>query len=321
MRTPALLLALLLPVHAVRWAHEGNLHPFDSRTLRAREAAWEGNDTTIPPPLHLQDLLVVLITTTSRLSLVLASRRWRQGLFTVIVSDRLVNETEYAGAFAVRRATVFRCTRASVGMSHYVPQGPDAGNEVWCTYPDTPHPWQKRGDLRAAMAPFLANVTVQFATGTRFKWMLFGDDDTVLHRLKFPLCNTSATIDFSCRVSLHDEGIICGQCMLLVRLTCLYTYSNNMVKHWSNSSSQVFHVPNTLRLLQRIHPDVPHMLSDALWFHGGQEFHHNRLAPRCLPCHYDDVLLDEEDTCPHLGFQAPRVCKDTSSVSQHACTN
>lgn len=69
----------------------------------------------------------------------------------------------------------------------------------------------------------------------------------------------------------------------------------------------MFHIPNTLRLLRRIHPDVPHMLSDALWFHGGQEFHHNRLAPRCLPCHYDDPLLDEEDSCPHLGFQAPRV--------------
>lgn len=101
MRTTLLLLALLLPAHAVRWAYEGSLHPFDSTSLRWQESTWEGNTTLHPPPLAHEHLLIVLITTTSRLPLVLASRRWRQGLHTVIVSDCWVNETEYAAAFAV----------------------------------------------------------------------------------------------------------------------------------------------------------------------------------------------------------------------------
>ena len=36
--------------------------------------------------------------------------------------------------------------------------------------------WHKAGDLRATVAPFLANMTIG---PDNFKWMLFGDDDTV----------------------------------------------------------------------------------------------------------------------------------------------
>ena len=36
--------------------------------------------------------------------------------------------------------------------------------------------WHKAGDLRATVTPFLANMTVG---PDNFKWMLFGDDDTV----------------------------------------------------------------------------------------------------------------------------------------------
>ena len=36
--------------------------------------------------------------------------------------------------------------------------------------------WHKAGDLRATITPFLANMTIG---PDNFKWMLFGDDDTV----------------------------------------------------------------------------------------------------------------------------------------------
>ena len=36
--------------------------------------------------------------------------------------------------------------------------------------------WHKAGDLRATVTPFLANMTIG---PDNFKWMLFGDDDTV----------------------------------------------------------------------------------------------------------------------------------------------
>lgn len=36
--------------------------------------------------------------------------------------------------------------------------------------------WHKAGDLRATVAPFLANMTIG---PDNFEWMLFGDDDTV----------------------------------------------------------------------------------------------------------------------------------------------
>lgn len=52
-------------------------------------------------------------------------------------------------------------------------------NEVYGMCPDqvvTDPKWHKAGDLRATVAPFLANITMGVDS---YKWMLFGDDDTV----------------------------------------------------------------------------------------------------------------------------------------------
>ncbi len=87
-----------LPEHH-QWAYEGNVHPFDSKALRWQEAYWESKATLDVPSLEPHQLLVVLITTTARLPLVLASRQWRKDIATVIVSDRWLNETEYEAAF------------------------------------------------------------------------------------------------------------------------------------------------------------------------------------------------------------------------------
>ena len=52
-------------------------------------------------------------------------------------------------------------------------------NEVYGLCPDqvvSDTRWHKAGDLRATVTPFLANLTIG---SDNFKWMLFGDDDTV----------------------------------------------------------------------------------------------------------------------------------------------
>lgn len=52
-------------------------------------------------------------------------------------------------------------------------------NEVFGVCPDqlvSDAKWHKAGDLRATVTPFLANMTIG---PDNFKWMLFGDDDTV----------------------------------------------------------------------------------------------------------------------------------------------
>lgn len=61
----------------------------------------------------------------------------------------------------------------------YVQEGPTHHNEVFGVCPDqlvSDPKWHKAGDLRATVTPFLANMTIG---PDNFKWMLFGDDDTV----------------------------------------------------------------------------------------------------------------------------------------------
>ena len=65
---------------------------------------------------------------------------------------------------------LFRCA---------VQEGVASHNEVYGLCPDqavSDAKWHKAGDLRATVAPFLANMTIG---PNNFKWMLFGDDDTV----------------------------------------------------------------------------------------------------------------------------------------------
>jgi hypothetical protein len=76
--------------------------------------------------------------------------------------------------------------RLTTGMAAHTPlfccfaqEGVTSYNEVYGVCPDqvvSDAKWHKAGDLRATVAPFLANMTIG---PNNFKWMLFGDDDTV----------------------------------------------------------------------------------------------------------------------------------------------
>eukprot|EP00891_Asterochloris_glomerata_P002921 jgi/Astpho2/2921/Aster-01068 len=90
----------------------------------------------------------------SRFRLVEASRRWRRGVRTVVVSDGLLPPKLQAKTVLYREAwRQFRDIQKS-----NLTVGPQPG------------------DLRAAMAPFIA---AKAAGPENFKWMMFGDDDTV----------------------------------------------------------------------------------------------------------------------------------------------
>ncbi|KAK9816501.1 hypothetical protein WJX72_001161 [[Myrmecia] bisecta] len=100
------------------------------------------------------DLLVVMPTSHDRLALVEASRRWRRGIRTFVLADKPLSPT------LMDKARLHR--------------------ETWSTYRDIETPGltigPRSGDLRAAMVPFVANFT--FGANS-YKWMLYGDDDTV----------------------------------------------------------------------------------------------------------------------------------------------
>ena len=62
---------------------------------------------------------------------------------------------------------------------HWIQEGVTHFNEVFGMCPDqivSDPKWHKPGDLRATVAPFLANMTIG---PDNFKWMLFGYDDTI----------------------------------------------------------------------------------------------------------------------------------------------
>lgn len=191
------------------------------------------------------DLLVSIHTSNQRLALVRASRAWRRGVRTVITSDQ-----------------------------HPTPENSPPGlldgagkfKETWRTFQDIGDSelalGPRSGDLRAAIAPFVANLT---AGGTdKYKWILYGDDDTV------------------------------------------------------------FNIDGVLKAVSGLNPDHPYLLTDALWFpegiNGDVKVHPNREAPRCLPCEYQDPLLDAPNgarACAEAGgnltrtgwqFPAPRAC-------------
>lgn len=105
-----------------------------------------------------EDLLIVMPSSIDRMPIVKASRGWRQGVRTYIAFEEEIDLATAPSSFR---------------------EGATLHNEVFGVCPDqavTDAKWHKAGDLRATVAPFLANMTIG---PDNFKWMLFGDDDTV----------------------------------------------------------------------------------------------------------------------------------------------
>lgn len=113
---------------------------------------------SVKPAANRDDLIIAMPSSIARMPIVTASRGWRQGVRTFVAFEE---EIDLATA-----PRVFR-------------EGPTHHNEVFGVCPDqlvSDPKWHKAGDLRATVTPFLANMTIG---PDNFKWMLFGDDDTV----------------------------------------------------------------------------------------------------------------------------------------------
>ncbi|KAL3145160.1 hypothetical protein ABBQ38_001760 [Trebouxia sp. C0009 RCD-2024] len=110
-----------------------------------------------PAALSRSDLLVAMTATTQRMLLPEATRAWREGVPTVIVME--------TGYDLVNTSKAFQ-------------EGTTSHLETFADYPDLTDRHFKLGDMRACMAPFIANNTAGIDS---YKWMLFGDDDTVFY--------------------------------------------------------------------------------------------------------------------------------------------
>lgn len=104
-------------------------------------------------PVSEKDLLIAFPADQQHLPIVQAGRQWHQGIKTVVA----INDPSLVSRYAADAGTV---------------------NEVWVDYPDDTPPLKAKfpGDPRAAFTPWLAHKAVG---GLGYKWILYGDDDTV----------------------------------------------------------------------------------------------------------------------------------------------
>ncbi|KAL3145530.1 hypothetical protein ABBQ32_003355 [Trebouxia sp. C0010 RCD-2024] len=104
-------------------------------------------------PVKQLDLLVAFPADEAHLPLIQAGRQWHKGMKTVVT----VNNVELVKKYAAEAESV---------------------NEVWLSYRDDVPPLRAKhpGDPRAALTPWLAHQAVN---GTGYKWILYGDDDTL----------------------------------------------------------------------------------------------------------------------------------------------
>ncbi|KAK9861544.1 hypothetical protein WJX84_011487 [Apatococcus fuscideae] len=124
----------------------------DTVERRAHRAPLQIADQDTAGLVGPEDLVIVFGTTTAgdRPELVQATRFWRKGVAAFIATNGNVSETELR-----------------VGQIN---------NEVYVTYPDsTDGRTQYPGDTRAALAPLLAHRALR----GQYKWLLYGDDDTL----------------------------------------------------------------------------------------------------------------------------------------------
>ncbi|KAK9811263.1 hypothetical protein WJX72_000828 [[Myrmecia] bisecta] len=102
------------------------------------------------PAGKLTDLVSAIPMDESHVELVRAGRGHRQGIRTVVLSDKASSND-----------------RLAEGKQF---------NETWAAYPDdSPLRSLYPGDSRAALAPFVAHSMLD----NTFKWLLYGDDDTI----------------------------------------------------------------------------------------------------------------------------------------------
>ncbi|DBA89858.1 TPA: hypothetical protein ACH3X2_004716 [Trebouxia sp. C0005] len=104
-------------------------------------------------PVRQQDLLVAFPADEAHVPLVQAGRQWHKGIKTVVTVNDPALVTKHAADAA-------------------------ASSEIWVDYADDTPPLRAKhpGDPRAAFTPWLAHAAVN---GSGYKWMLYGDDDTV----------------------------------------------------------------------------------------------------------------------------------------------
>lgn len=102
------------------------------------------------------DIIVAIGSTSSRLVLAQATRAWRSGIRTYIAT----NSSEEAQALS-------DLYRDQLELYDFFPDEPEENKDNWRA--------NYAGDYRAGLAPWLAH---RFLKG-KYKWMLYGDDDTL----------------------------------------------------------------------------------------------------------------------------------------------
>eukprot|EP00891_Asterochloris_glomerata_P009889 jgi/Astpho2/9889/fgenesh1_pg.00152_%23_12_t len=101
-------------------------------------------------PVSREDIVAAMPVDLAHLALARASRSWRKGMRTFVAGNTPPSDTQ------VEEGKRF--------------------NETWSFYPDdVPLRSMYGGDSRAALVPYLAHK----ALGDSYKWLLYGDDDTV----------------------------------------------------------------------------------------------------------------------------------------------
>ena len=114
--------------------------------------------------LSLNDLAFAMPTSTSRHSLVMATRAGREGVRTVIAT----NDTRAALKDLVSSGSM------AGHSSETILEYPDEIYNSTLQGPHAPRP----GDVRSALTPFMAHAHF-LRTSHQYKWMLYGDDDTL----------------------------------------------------------------------------------------------------------------------------------------------
>ncbi|KAG2428929.1 hypothetical protein HXX76_011173 [Chlamydomonas incerta] len=132
-----------------------------SRTQTGSSSSSATSATAAVKPLPRdEDLVIVLPTAPHRLELAHTSARASRGLDHVGTAS-----TPVRAVFVLNDSRQAAELQHTYGRSH---------NETYLAWPDRPDK-RRPGDARVALAPWLAAGELKYS----FKWMLFGDDDTL----------------------------------------------------------------------------------------------------------------------------------------------
>ncbi len=115
--------------------------------------------------LSVSDLLLAIPSFEGRQQLLRESRDWREGIRTVIVTNATLEDTLHG--------TPLETYIHYPDEFHVSPQLRHGKKHLFPVHAKRP------GDMRTAVAPFLVHSYVANRAGQEYKWLLFGDDDTV----------------------------------------------------------------------------------------------------------------------------------------------